>query len=97
MADVRRSAATFHPVTIAVTGDGGTGPVTAEVQREWMATGVRRRSAAVGRAVGLGRPATALMVTALALVILSPLRRIEGRLEARQKRRKRAGNGANSP
>ena len=54
-------------------------------------------TAAVGMAVGLGRPATALVVTALALVILSPLRSIEGRLEAGEKRRKRQGGGADRP
>jgi putative Mg2+ transporter-C (MgtC) family protein len=43
-------------------------------------------TASVGLAVGLGRPATALLTTLLALLILAPLRRIEGRVDARRHR-----------
>jgi putative Mg2+ transporter-C (MgtC) family protein len=39
-------------------------------------------TAAVGMAVGLGRPATALLVTVLALVILSPMQRLESWVES---------------
>lgn len=38
-------------------------------------------TAAVGMACGLGRPATAALVTALGFLILSPLLRLEGRIE----------------
>ena len=38
-------------------------------------------TAAVGMACGLGRPATAALVTALGFVILSPLLRLEGKIE----------------
>jgi putative Mg2+ transporter-C (MgtC) family protein len=41
-------------------------------------------TASVGMAVGLGRPATAILLTVLALIILSPLLRFESKIERRQ-------------
>lgn len=40
-------------------------------------------TAAIGLAAGLGRPATALLTTGLALLILAPLRRVEDQVDRR--------------
>ncbi|RUL87565.1 MgtC/SapB family protein [Tautonia sociabilis] len=48
-------------------------------------------TAAIGMAVGLGRPATAALIAVLALTILSPLMRVESKIE-----RKRGDSGENS-
>lgn len=51
-------------------------------------------TASVGMAVGLGRPATAIFLTALALIILSPLLRLEWKIERSRARADEPSNPA---
>lgn len=47
-------------------------------------------TSAIGLAAGLGRPATALLTTGLALLILAPLRRVDRHLKQKADKKKAA-------